>query len=124
MARPRIDIDTETFRKLCSIQCTLSEIASWFKCSEDTVERYCKRELNMSFADAYKMFSADGRISLRRMQFKSAEKGNTSMLIWLGKQYLGQRDATAIDISTEDDDSVKAMEEYFDRKKSEGMKTQ
>ena len=91
MARPRIDIDADQFKKLCSIQCTLSEIASWFKCSEDTIERWCRRELGMSFADAFKTFSADGKISLRRTQFKLAEH-NTSMAIWLGKQYLGQKD--------------------------------
>ena len=34
------------------------------------------------------------KISLRRMQFKSAEGGNVTMQIWLGKQLLGQRDHT------------------------------
>ena len=91
MARPRIDIDTDQFKKLCAIQCTLSEISSWFKCSEDTIERWCKRELKMSFADAFKTWSADGKISLRRNQFKMAEH-NVSMAIWLGKQYLGQKE--------------------------------
>jgi hypothetical protein len=32
------------------------------------------------------------KISLRQWQWKAAEKGNVSMLIWLGKQYLGQTD--------------------------------
>lgn len=99
MARPRIDIDPEQFTKLCMIQCTLSEIASWFKCSEDTIERWCQRELKKSFADAYKMFSADGRISLRRTQFKMAEK-STAMAIWLGKQYLGQREVVEQTVNT------------------------
>jgi hypothetical protein len=31
------------------------------------------------------------KIGLRQMQLKSANSGNVSMLIWLGKQYLGQR---------------------------------
>ena len=91
MARPRLEIDSEQFKKLCAIQCTLGEIASWFKCSEDTVERWCKREFGKSFAESYKTYSADGKISLRRTQFKMAEH-NVSMAIWLGKQYLGQRD--------------------------------
>ncbi len=38
----------------------------------------------------YKKLSVDGIISLRRMQFKKAQVGNVPMLIWLGKQYLGQ----------------------------------
>ena len=95
MARPKIEIDANQFKKLCSIQCTLSEIASWFKCSEDTIERWCLREFDMNFADAYKTFSADGKISLRRNQFRMAEH-NVSMAIWLGKQYLGQRDTIEV----------------------------
>lgn len=91
MARPRIEIDKEQFQKLCAIQCTLEEIASWFKCSEDTIERWCKREYKKTFADAFKTWSADGKISLRRTQFRMAEK-STAMAIWLGKQYLGQAD--------------------------------
>lgn len=91
MARPRLEIDSEQFKKLCAIQCTLGEIASWFKCSEDTVERWCKREFGKGFAESFKTYSADGKISLRRTQFKMAEH-NVSMAIWLGKQYLGQRD--------------------------------
>ena len=95
MARPKIEIDDDQFKKLCAIQCTLGEIASWFKCSEDTIERWCQRTFEMSFADAYKTFSADGKISLRRTQFRMAEH-NVSMAIWLGKQYLGQRDLVEV----------------------------
>lgn len=91
MARPRIEIDEEQFIKLCSIQCTLSEIASWFKCSEDTIERWCKRTFRTSFAETYKKYSTNGLISIRRTQFKLAEK-SVPMAIWLGKQYLGQKD--------------------------------
>ena len=113
MARPRIDIDKEQFKKLCSIQCTEEEIASWFKCSVDTIERFCKREFSMSFAEAFKMWSADGKISLRRTQFRMAET-NCSMAIWLGKQYLGQKDQQEVAVSGNTiDDTVRAMNEYF-----------
>lgn len=91
MGRPRKEIDVEQFKGLCAIMCTEEEIASWFNCSVDTIERWCKRELNGTFADVYKKYSASGRISLRRAQFKMAQK-NCTMAIWLGKQYLGQTD--------------------------------
>lgn len=116
MARPRIEIDAEQFKKLCSIHCTLDEISSWFKCSSDTIERWCKRELKMSFADAFKTYSAGGKISLRRWQFRSAENGNVSMQIWLGKQYLGQRDQQEI-VARSDDETINAMNRYFDEKR-------
>lgn len=121
MARPRKEIDQEQFEKLCYIHCTLKEIAGWFKCSEDTIERWCKRELEMSFADAYKTYSSDGNISLRRWQWKMAEH-NVSMAIWLGKQYLGQTDHQEVAISSHDDDSVREMEKYFEAKKATGVR--
>ena len=91
MARPRIKIEWEQFDKLCAIQCTLVEIAEWFSCSIDTIERAVKREKSMGFAEYYKKKSSKGKISLRRYQWEMAKK-NTTMAIWLGKQYLGQRD--------------------------------
>lgn len=90
--RPKIEINEDDFKKLCHLQCTLEEISGWFDCSVDTIERFCKRVYKDNFADVFKRMSAGGKISLRRQQFKCAEKGNASMLIWLGKQYLGQRD--------------------------------
>lgn len=117
MARPRIEIDTEQFEKLCFMQCTLREIAGWFKCSEDTIERWCKRELKMSFADAYERYSAGGKISLRRYQWKMAEH-NCSMAIFLGKQYLGQSDQQELKVSKSDDEIINEMEKYFNDKRA------
>lgn len=91
MARPRKEIDRTQFEKLCGLQCTQQEIAGFFDCSEDTIERWCKRTYNIGFAETYKTHSAPGKISLRRYQFKLAET-NAAMAIWLGKQYLNQKD--------------------------------
>lgn len=102
MARPVIEIKQEHFENLCNLQCTLDEIAGFFKCSSDTIERWCKRTYNESFAEAYKKHSQNGRISLRREQWKLAQKGNASMLIWLGKQWLGQTDKVEQTTSFED----------------------
>lgn len=92
MARPRIEINWVEFDKLCGIQCTLREIASWFECSEDTIERAVEREKEMRFADYFEQKKGKGKISLRRKQYEVAMSGDRSMLIWLGKQYLNQSD--------------------------------
>lgn len=108
LGRPRIEINKDQFERLCGLQCTLEEIASFFKCSEDTIERWCKREYEdedgkaQTFADVYKKHSATGKMSLRRWQFRSAESGNVTMQIWLGKQYLGQKDEQEIAITNTD----------------------
>lgn len=89
--RPRIEIDKTQFEKLCSIMCTEEEVAGFFGCSVDTIERFCKREYEKTFAEIYKTFGSYGKISLRRTQFKLAEK-SPAMAIFLGKNYLGQKD--------------------------------
>lgn len=101
MARPVKEINKEHFESLCNLQCTLDEIAGFFKCSPDTIERWCKKTYSESFADTYKKNSQNGKISIRRWQMRAAEKGNVSMLIWLGKQYLGQADKIETEVSGE-----------------------
>lgn len=84
MARPQVEIDESVVEKLASIQCTMIEIAAVVGCSVDTLER--------RFADTIKTGRAKGRSSLRRLQWEAAQKGSNAMLIWLGKQLLGQSD--------------------------------
>ena len=91
MPRPQKEIDSTQFEKLCGLQCTQQEIAGFFDCSPDTIDRWCHRTYEEGFAEVFKKYSASGKISLRRYQFRLAEK-NASMAIWLGKQYLNQRD--------------------------------
>lgn len=100
--RPPIEIDKEEFEKLCSILCTQQEIADWFKVSHDKIEDYCKTEYGLLFSVIYKKLSAAGKISLRRSQFQKAVEGNTTMLIWLGKQHLEQSDKQSIKVSEEE----------------------
>lgn len=91
MGRPKKNIDKTQFEKLCGLHCTKEDIASFFECSEDTVERWCKRTYKETFAVTLKKYAASGNISLRRIQFKLAEK-SPAMAIFLGKQWLGQTD--------------------------------
>jgi len=93
-----IEVDKTQFEKLCEIQCTQIEIAGWFRCSIDTIERWCKRTYKQSYAEIFEEKRQVGRISLRRVQFQEALKGNTALLIWLGKQYLGQSDVEKSEI--------------------------
>lgn len=98
MARPNISIDKEIFENACELQCTETEIARLFGCSVDTIERWCKRVYKQSFAESYNKLSEGGKMSLRRNQMKLSET-NATMAIWLGKQWLGQRDRDIADSS-------------------------
>lgn len=104
MARPRKEIDQKHFESLCGLHCTEEEIAGFFDVSVDTIGRWCKRTYKSSFAEAYKKLSGKGNISIRRNQMKLSEK-SAAMAIWLGKQYLGQKDVPEESIDTEDADA-------------------
>ena len=73
------------------IQCTHDEVAAIMQCSEDTLCRRVKDKFGMTFADYFKVVSPGGKTSLRRKQWKLADK-NASMAIFLGKNMLGQSD--------------------------------
>ena len=92
MARPKIKIDWEQVDRMCALHCTGEEQASILGVDYDTLNRACKREKRKSFAEYFKQKSATGKMSLRRKQYTSAMDGNTSLLIWLGKNWLGQKD--------------------------------
>lgn len=91
MGRPKKELDKNVFEELCAIQCTEQEIANVFRCSIDTVNNWCKDTYGMTFSDTFKIYSADGKISLRRNLFRMAEK-NSAVAIFLAKNVLGMTD--------------------------------
>ena len=98
--RPRFNFSDKLslIRKLASIQCTDEEIAAGLGCSQDTLARGRKREPDLDAAILEGR--ANGRMSLRRAQYRKAMEGNPTMLIWLGKQILGQRERVDIDLGS------------------------
>lgn len=85
------DINKEQFEKLCQMMCTKEEICSFFGVAHDTLEKFCKQNYGDTYLHVFKTHNDIGKVSLRRLQMKHAEK-NPTMAIWLGKQYLGQKD--------------------------------
>lgn len=98
MARPRKEIDKKQFENLCALQCTHDEICAWFDVTVKTLESWCKRTYGDSFSKVFAQKRGKGKISLRRSQWQLAEK-SASMAIWLGKQYLNQRDNVDVTVS-------------------------
>lgn len=114
MGRPRKEIRETDFENLCQLQCTQTEISRFFRCSEDTIARWCKRTYGVTFAEAFKEFGEQGKISLRHYQFQLAKK-NASMAIFLGKQYLGQSDTPVPDGDTEALQAISRLNQLFDK---------
>lgn len=82
--RPRKILDEKFIRHLASKGRTISEIAAFCNVHPDTVSN--------NYSHAVKRGEELRNGSLRRKQYQLAMKGNATMLIWLGKQLLGQSD--------------------------------
>mgnify|MGYP001161897974 CR=1 FL=1 len=112
---PKLSVDRELFERLCAIQATKEEIAFTLGVSESTISAWCQRTYGTSYIEAWKKFSVDGKTSIRRAQFKKGvEDGDKTMLIWLGKQYLGQSDKQEVRSEIDIVQSAAKYEEYFD----------
>ena len=83
---PKKEVDVKVLRNLCEIQCTVKEMAFVLGVSVDT--------LNRNYKDVIQAGKSQGKIALRRAQWRNAiEKNNVTMQIWLGKNVLNQTDA-------------------------------
>jgi hypothetical protein len=89
MAKKKYDLDVKQIENLARFGCTNIEIAQFFGCDESTIRK------------GYSEFLTKGRatqkLRLRQLQWKSAESGNVTMQIWLGKQILGQSETPIAD---------------------------
>lgn len=84
--RPKLKIDYSLVEKLASIQCTQEEISDILEISVRTLLR------DKKFCHIYKKGLGTGKMSLRRKQWTAIENGSVPMMIFMGKQILGQSD--------------------------------
>ena len=89
--RPKKEFDLGEVERLGSIGATYEEMASWFDTTTRTIERRMAEEEG-GFCRAYKKGMGRLKMSLRRKQLELANSGNPTMLIWLGKQMLDQKE--------------------------------
>ena len=101
--RKAVHIDLEQVEKLCALQCTDEEVASFFNVSSRTIER---RKNQPAFAEAVTRGKAKGRLSLRRSLFALAAKGNPAANIFLAKNLLGMKDYFANELSGPDGGAI------------------
>lgn len=104
--RPKVDIDWVQFDKLCFLQCTQLEIASFFSCTVDTLENRCKAEKGMIYSEYYKTKAVKGKISLRRKAFQLIESGNAAVIIFALKNMIGWTDKMVSEFKGEISDSA------------------
>ena len=92
MARPKKNIRAKTVYELARLGCTNEEMGRVLDCDATTIARRFPVEIERGWADV--------KVRLRRNQLETAlKKGSVPMLIWLGKQLLGQTDRTKTELS-------------------------
>ena len=85
MARPKkYNIDTKQLQNLARLGCNNKEIGEFFGCSADLIEK--------SYSEFLTKGRSEQKMRLRQLQWNSAERGNITMQIFLGKNILGQTD--------------------------------
>ena len=97
MARPPKPVDLKLVEDLARIHCTDAEIATMLGFSVDGWRKRVRRSKEL--VELIEKGKEAGKSSLRRLQWKSATNGNIAMQIWLGKQYLGQRDVQTTELT-------------------------
>src|SRR6185369_11738917 len=100
--RPKKDIDWEVFNNLLQSQCTAKEIAGYFDIHENTLYIRVQEQFGKTYTEYSASQQSKGHSLLRAAQFKKAMAGNPQMQVWLGKQYLKQKDTNSIELTQQD----------------------
>jgi hypothetical protein len=119
MARPpkaQESIDKDELEKLMKLYPTIKEASDWFDVSVSSLERYIKANFDLSFDGLRDKSFTRTRIAIKKAQIEKALKGDNTMLIWCGKQYLGQRDVQAVALSNDGDTGIKIIVEDYSKK--------
>lgn len=110
-------IDKKTFEGLCAIQCTAEEICCVLGICRATLDSFCKNNYDgKPFGEVFEEKKMVGKASLRRRQWNLAEK-SVPMAIWLGKQWLGQRDSVEVTNQAEINKVSELLEKISDEAK-------
>ena len=101
MGRPPLEFDQKQIEIFGYFRATYETMADFLNCSYDTIRRNMQDE-DSDFCKSYKKATASRKIKLSEAQMKYALNGNASLLIWLGKQDLGQTDNPILADSSSD----------------------
>jgi hypothetical protein len=99
MGRKKKDIDWSNVDKMLRAGCTGTEVAASLGIHANTLYLACQTENKCDFSEYSAEKKAIGYKMLKLARLETALNGNTTMQIWLSKQWLGERDKTDMDIS-------------------------
>lgn len=96
MGRPPVEWSEDKislFHNLMGIPFVTEEaVCDILKVSPSSLLRWIKKTYSVTFDELKEQKQAGMKLKLSGKQYETAMKGNPAMLIWLGKQWLGQSD--------------------------------
>ena len=107
VGRPKIDLPGNKVETLAEYGLSNTDIANFFGVNETTIR--------VNFSEFLTKGRAKQKYKLRKKQFEVAMDGNVTMLIWLGKQMLGQSEK--LENKTEKRLTIKRSLEFFESDK-------
>ena len=85
-------MEADKIKKMLTCFCSIEDVCKANRVSKRELDDFCRQEFGMGIDEAADVFAAQGRAMVHAAQIEAALDGNNSMLILLGKQYLGQSD--------------------------------
>jgi len=116
MARPEIPIDWNKVEYLLKAGCMGTEVAAKFAMHPQTFyNRVVQHYGCTNYTEFLQEMRTEGDADIRAKQYEKAlgltETGDNTLLIWLGKNRLGQKNEDKISIS---EDGLKALEKSME----------
>jgi len=99
IGRPKKELDWKVLDSILQFGATLIDCAEMCEMSDDSIQRRIKDEHGCTFTEYRNRKMSRMRVKLLQKQYESAMAGNTALLIWLGKQHLGQSDKNDVNLS-------------------------
>lgn len=90
VGRPKKELDWKVLDSILQFGANLIDCSDILNLSEDTIQKRIRDQFDLTFTEYRHRKMSKMRMKLLQKQFDVAMKGSTALLIWLGKQYLGQ----------------------------------
>lgn len=116
--RPRAEIDWKIVDDLLMAGCLGTEVAAFIGVYPDTLYNRCEEEKLTTFTAYLQQKKQSGDSLLKKAQFDKAigntDKGDNTLLIWLGKVRLEQKETTEHSVAPETLKSFGSVMEQLD----------
>lgn len=100
-----MEIDWKMLDGLLQFGARLVDCSELMQCSDETIQRRIRDKYDITFTEYRNRKLSKTRLRLAQKQFDLAMEGNTTMLVWLGKNLLGQTDIP-LELETKEDNKL------------------